>query len=147
MISPSYIAGLIDGEGYLGLLPCKVKGLVNQSFEPVVKIGMTGEDCRQLFERIRATYDGTIDKRYKLTKGNRQAYTYVLKSRKKVLRLLEDIIDDLIIKQDQALLLMEFCDLPNTHSRHKSYSPTALKRKIELYEELKRLKQPPATTE
>lgn len=147
MINPCYIAGLIDGEGYLGLLPSKANGLVNKSFEPVIKIGMTGDESRRLFERLRATYGGTIDRRSKLTKGNRTAYTYVLKSRVKVTRLLEDIVDDLIIKQDQALLLLEFCDLPITHSRHASFDPKVLALKLEIFDELKRLKQPPATTE
>lgn len=146
MVNPCYIAGLIDGEGYLGIIPSRVNGLINKSFEPVVKIGMTGEESRQLFERIQQQYGGTIEKRYKLTKGNRTAYTIVIKSRKRVLHLLEDIIDELVIKQSQALLLKEFCELPMTHTRHASYDPAATIRKQELYEELKRLKQPPATT-
>lgn len=142
MITPQYLAGLIDGEGYLGLIPSRAKGLKNQSFEPVVKLGMTGKTVLIIFDQLQGKYGGTIERRRILTKGNREAYTYVLKSRKKVLALLNDVSPYLIVKQGQALLLMQFCNLPNTHSLYASFDATVLELKIELYEELKRMKQP-----
>ena len=146
MINPIYIAGLIDGEGYLGLLPCKSMRLKNQSFEPVVKIGMTGRDSKELFLNLQSQYGGTVEQRGSLTKGNREAYTYVLKGKKRVWTLLYDIEEHLVIKQSQCKLLQEFCLLPMTHSLHKNFDESVLTRKIEIYSELKELKQPPATT-
>lgn len=142
MITPQYLAGLIDGEGYLGLIPSRVKGLKNQSFEPVIKIGMTGESILMLFNQLQATHGGHIEKRRLLTKGNRDAYTYSLKSRKKVLALLEQIHPYLLVKKSQSKLLMVFCSLPSTHSRYNSYDPSILQQKIDMYFELKYLKQP-----
>jgi len=144
-MEPAYIAGLIDGEGYLGILPARVKGLKNKSFEPVVKVGMT-DNCWAVFETMRAIYGGSIDTRKVKTTGGRTAYTYNLKSRVKVKKLLDDITPFLHIKKGQAILLSEFCDLPSTHSLYGSFDQKVLDRKIELYTLLKQLKQPLATT-
>lgn len=143
----AYLAGLIDGEGYLGLIPSRGKDLVNKSFEPVIKIGMTGELSYQYFMHLKKYYGGTVETRKKKTKGGRIAFTYVLKSKAKVLRLLKDIHPYLIVKRDQSELLKEFCRLPMTHPKHNNYNHDSYLRKIEIYKELKQLKQPPATTE
>lgn len=145
MISAQYIAGLIDGEGYLAMLPSRAKGLKNQSFEAVIKIGMTGDTAKEIFVQLQSQYGGIVESNQVSTMG-RQVYTYVLKSRAKVLPLLNDITPYLIVKKDQALLLAEYCTLPMTHTRHTSYDPSVLERKIQIFTELKRLKQPPATT-
>lgn len=142
MITPKYLAGLIDGEGYFGVIPSRVKNLKNKSFEPAFKIGMTGESILVIFNELVETYGGHIGKRNGLTKGNREAYLYTLKNRKKVSRLLDDVIPHLIVKKEQGILLQEFCSLPNTHSLYNSYDPLILERKIEIYSELKNLKKP-----
>lgn len=142
MISPQYLAGLIDGEGYLGLLPSRAKGLKNQSFEPVIKIGMTGYEVLPIFNQLVEQYGGHIDTRKVLTKGNRQAYTYILKSRMKVSILLADIEPFMIVKKKQVELLGQFCLLPNTHSLYKSFDPKVVEQKVDLYNRLKNLKQP-----
>lgn len=142
MITPQYLAGLIDGEGYLGLLPSRAKGLKNQSFEPVIKIGMTGYEVLPIFNQLIEQYGGHIDTRRILTKGSRQAYTYILKSRLKVSILLADIEPFMIVKKKQLEILGQFCLLPNTHSLYKSFDPKVVEQKIDLYNRLKALKQP-----
>ena len=143
-----YIAGLIDGEGYLGLIPCKNKNLKNKSFEPVIKIGMTGIEAKHIFEQIVNLYGGKIESYTRTTSMGRQVYTFNIKSKKKVYNLLKDIQPYLYVKKAQAKLLIEFCNLPITHTRHANYNPKIVKRKEEIYQELKNLKlpQPLATT-
>lgn len=148
-ISQQYLAGLIDGEGYFGLLPSKVKGLKNQSFEPVIKIGMTGQLAYEIMLSLKEQYIGNIEQRNVLTTGGRITYTITIKSRKLVSQMIADIYPFLIVKKSQAALLLEFCDLPMTHSRHANFDETVLARKIAIYHELKELKKPEllATTE
>lgn len=141
MISPQYLAGLIDGEGYLGLLPSRVKGLKNPSFEPVIKIGMTGQSAYDIMYALKERYTGNIEQRSKLTTGGRIAYTINLKGKKRVAQVIADIYPYLIVKKPQAALLLEFCDLPSTHSNYATFSQDVLNRKIELYKELKDLKK------
>lgn len=138
----AYLAGLIDGEGYLALLPSRAKGLKNQSFEPVIKIGMTGQSAYEIMLKLKEQYAGNIERRGVLTSGGRVAYTIVIKSRKLVSQVIADIYPFLVVKKEQATLLLEFCDLPNTHSRYASFDPEILARKIAIYTELKNLKKP-----
>ena len=103
---------------------------------------MTGESILVIFNQLVRQYGGHIDKRKNLTKGNREAYTYILKSKKKVLNLLLDIQYYLVVKAKQAELLNTFCNLPSSHSRYKNYDVEIVRIKNELYDSLKRLKQP-----
>ena len=145
-ITKQYLAGLIDGEGYLGLLPSRAKGLKVTSFEPVIKIGMTGSEVLPIFNTLVSKYGGHIDTRNKPTKGNRIAYTYILKSKVKVYNLLADIQPYLIIKLEQSKILNDFCKLPSSHTKYNDFNQDIILIKEEMYKNLKLLKQPPATT-
>lgn len=145
-ITRYYIAGLIDGEGYLALIPARNKNLKQPSFEPVVKIGMCGVEAKAVFTQMLPMYGGYIEKKNGHSKGGREVYTYILKSKVKVGFLMADIIDSLFIKHAQALLMLEYCALPSSHSRYKDFDAETVVRKIQIYKELKQLKQPPATT-
>lgn len=141
-MNDAYIAGLIDGEGYLALLPSRAKGLKQQSFEPVIKIGMTGTSAKVIASVLKERYGGNIETRVSLTKGGRQTYTYIAKSKKRVLAILEDILPHLIVKLDQAIILKEFCLMGSSHSNYASFSESDIARKALIYYELKRLKEP-----
>lgn len=146
MINADYLAGLIDGEGYLALLPVRSKEVKNFCFEPVIKIGMTGEESLRIFNDIISIYGGYVEKRSKSSKGGRVVYTYLLKSKKKVHALLEDITDNLYVKHKQAVLLKEYCNNPSIHTKYNNYDANIAKRNVEIYHLLKKLKQPPAET-
>lgn len=145
-ISPQYLAGLIDGEGYIALLPVRSKQVKNPAFEPVIKIGMTGLSSYAIFLKIQSKYGGHIDESNKPSTGGRVVYTYVLKSKKKVKVLLDDVSKYLWVKLPQALLLREFCDMASSHTRYKTYDNDVVLRKSEIYDLLKELKQPAAET-
>lgn len=142
----SYLAGLIDGEGYIALLPVRSKEVKNPCFEPVIKIGMTGSEALELFTDVVKVYGGYIEKRNGYSKGGREVYTYLLKGKKKVLVLLLDIVEGLYIKEEQARLLIEYCNMGSSHSNYGNFDPLHVARKLAIYNELKRLKQSPATT-
>jgi hypothetical protein len=144
-ITKQYIAGLIDGEGYLGILPSRAKGLKHTSYEPVIKIGMTGAEALYIFEVLIIKYRGNIN-HAKLSKGNRRVYVYVLKSKKNVLNLLKDIQPYLIVKREQAKILKDFCNLPYNHPNHLTFNIDIITIRDKMYNDLKLLKQPPATT-
>ncbi len=146
MINAHYLAGIIDGEGYLGILPVRSKETTNPCFEPVIKIGMTGKEAYRLFYAIKMTYGGTIEKRNKNSAGNREVYTYVLKGKIKIAEMLKDIKHLLVIKEEQARILWYFVTLPYNHPKSPNFRPDDIQYKIELYETLKALKRPPATT-
>lgn len=140
-LSPQYLAGLIDGEGYLGILPVRSKEVKNPSFEPVIKIGMTGYISEHIFETISTKYGGIVERPKKRTTGNRIKFTYVLKGKKNVLNLVEDILPYLHIKLTQAVVMKEFCEIPMTHTNHRNFNQENVDKKITCYEILKILKQ------
>lgn len=142
MITPEYLAGLIDGEGYLALLPTRKKESKNVTYEPVIKIGMTGQTAYEIMYALKDQYAGNVQQKGTLTKGGRVCYTIVIKSRKLVSQIVADIYPYLIVKKEQAKLLLEFCDLPMTHPRHFNFDSVAAARKAEIYQELKDLKKP-----
>lgn len=142
MITPQYIAGLIDGEGYIGILPVRSKEVKNPTFEPVIKIGMAGANSLMALEMIREVYGGIIEHRGKNTIKDRKVFTYVLKGKKNILRLINDINPHLIVKRPQGGIMKLFCELPMTHTRHISFNQDIVSKKIWCYESLKELKKP-----
>lgn len=142
MITKEYIAGLIDGEGYIGILPVRSKEVKNPSFEPVIKIGMAGANSLMALEMIREVYGGIIENRGNKTTKDRQVFTYVLKGKKNILKLINDIKPHLIVKRPQGAIMKMFCELPMTHTRHKNFSQEVVSKKIWCYKSLKELKKP-----
>lgn len=149
-MSPQYIAGLVDGEGYLGLIPHNHHPqIINAGYTPVVKVCLTGSAGKEVVEELRKLYGGSCDTRKKLTKGGRQAHTFHLRAKKTVGKFLSDILPYLKVKSSQAILLMEFCELPYEHPKSPNFDYNIVTRRTVIYHTLKQLKQPEplATTE
>ena len=106
-ISRRYLAGLMDGEGYLGILPADREN--RQYFKPAIKIGMTSPE---VIKEIHLLFGGQLYiRRYgENSKYNHyknlltwQAVTYNL-----VDKVLNYIHPYLIVKKPQADVLREF---------------------------------------
>lgn len=142
-ISNQYIAGLIDGEGYIALLPSKQPELHNKSFGPVVKLGMTGSISKMIMDVLYAKYGGHLEYRERSKKNPKwkDVHYWILKSRRKVKIFLDDIEPYLLIKKEQAVLLQEFCTLPSSHTKYGSFSQETVSRKEYIFNYLKELKR------
>jgi hypothetical protein len=142
MISLDYVAGLIDGEGYIAVVPNRtVKDVINPSYSPVIKVCMTGEDSRLVLEEIARDHNCLLEAYVRITKGNRAAYTLNIGGKKRVLSFINLLIPYLRVKKQQAILLKEFCELPYEHPKSPRFNPEINERKRELYEEIKDLKR------
>lgn len=142
MISPQYLAGLIDGEGYIAITANRTaKDVINPSFSPVIKICMAGETARVLFEQIAEEYNCLLESYVRETKGNRLAYTLNMGGKKRVLSFIDSVIPHLHIKKQQAILLKEFCELPYEHPKSPNFNPQVNETKWLLYERIKDLKR------
>jgi hypothetical protein len=60
--------------------------------------------------------------------------------------MLKDIKHLLVIKEEQARILWYFVTLPYNHPKSPNFKPDDVQYKIDLFETLKALKRPPATT-
>ena len=110
-ISKQYIAGFIDGEGYLGILKLANKAVkLGYIYSPCVKIAQRTKDALPLQE-IQKLYGGFIEDR-KITNLKWQPSVLLsIKGIANVAKILNDIDEYLIIKKPQAKLIKEFISL------------------------------------
>lgn len=112
MLSREYLAGLIDGEGYIGIIKVrrpKWRGRMNIELAPRVQINMTR--AHELLEEIKNQYNGRmyLKKRSPSAPSHWHATENLyIEGRANVTRLLKDILPFLKLKQEQAKLVLEY---------------------------------------
>jgi hypothetical protein len=147
-MSPQYLAGLIDGEGYLGLIPIHKKGSANITYQCVLKLCLAGMNAQKVITMVGEQYSGHVYKRNKNTATGKDVYTVEIKSRPRMKILLDDIAPYMLVKKEQAELMREYIDLPMIHPKHFSFSQELFDRRLEIATSLKALtkRTPLATT-
>jgi hypothetical protein len=111
MISKQYLAGFIDGEGYLGIMKHTNKTKRGYSYVPCIKIAQTVKQ-REVIDIIHKMYGGHIDKIRGHHSNRNDSVTIAIKGRVSIRKLLEDISEFLIVKKHQAKILSDFLDIP-----------------------------------
>lgn len=97
----AYLAGIIDGEGWVGLTK-----MVNKGFRPCITVHMVGRDWIDHLDEI-ARASGLPSYCYHMKTSSRWGIYGI----KRVKRTIEALDPYLFIKKRQADLLMEFIDL------------------------------------
>lgn len=103
-VSPEYLAGLLDGEGYLGLIDPRPL----QRIHSRVGIQMT---VRAPLDRVAAQYGGTIGLNRRAGGGNRKPIYVWVCPRSATLDLLNDALPHMCVKHEQAQLLLDWFGL------------------------------------
>jgi len=151
-LSTQYIAGFVDGEGYLSILKLRRKSARGGIwYQAVIKVSQREKDAKVL-EYIQETYGGIMSNRRIYTDNSCPSLTLDIKNRKDIQRMLNDLLPYLIVKKKQAELLLEFLDLPKVKTRkpEKLFTIDDLKEKqSQLYEVARKLNKrgTAATTE
>lgn len=101
----SYAAGLIDGEGYIGI----IKDNSNRSYNLRVQVTMSDKGLSAL-ERMKDKYGGSISKDNKATNRVRQAYGWTVTGRKAV-ELLRIIQPDSMVKKEVIDIALRYWSL------------------------------------
>tara|TARA_R100001530_G_scaffold903_3_gene1584 strand:+ start:3832 stop:4311 length:480 start_codon:yes stop_codon:yes gene_type:complete len=113
MLSKEYIAGFIDGEGYLGIMKMKVVNRNTPPYRHIVAIKIaqrTRED--KVLRDIQAQYGGRIEyRKFSKTKDQADATTLSFINRVEVKNLLDNIGKYLVVKQKQSEVIKEFLAL------------------------------------
>lgn len=129
----AYLAGLIDGEGYIGILRTK-KGNKKEwhssfdfIFTPVLKVAMVE---KELITWLYETFGGTFETR-KAHKNARESYGWMCR-KAKVAEFLQMIYPYLRAKKDQAEIIFSF---PSNKTGHALTKEIYHKRE-ELYHKL-----------
>jgi len=117
-LSKQYIAGFIDGEGYLSILKLKRKTARNGYwFQPVIKVSQT-QDHSYILQMIHCQYGGHFNKRRVYKDNSKPTFTLDIKGEEKIRKLLDDILPYLIIKKPQAELILEYYNLGTVMKRN-----------------------------
>lgn len=145
-LNRQYVAGLLDGEGYFGIMLGTSQ--IRRKFVPTVKMAMTHEEIVRLVQK---TFGGHIhirpesrDQNYKIS------WKWEARSCVGVKRVLDYVQPFLIVKKVQAKVLREFIETvqPNAGSPWK-LDPAILEKRAQLYHLMKKLNfrgLPPAET-
>ena len=133
-LSAEYLAALIDGEGYVGIVKFSDKRhRVEHRLTPYVQVAMT--QANDLLEEIASTFHGWLSKDI-YRKNNRPIKRVTVAGHRNVKPLLNLILPHLRVKKRQAVLVLKF--IINSEVG-RGYNDTTLKRQIEIYNELRLL--------
>ena len=122
-----YLAGLLDGEGCFAVY--------KREDGHRLHLQMTARD-KWFLERIQETYGGKISYMGKSALSNNDLW-YIRFRKKEILEMLPKVIPHLIMKKEQAQMLLKAAQITDRH-RFKDYNPSEL---VNIVLNIKRLKQ------
>lgn len=141
----AYIAGLIDGEGSIGLVKHKEKKCPRGwYYDPYVSISNTSEKLMKYIKEV----TGIGFYRKKQFKNFNKKWKVPLEwrvcARKEIINLLEQVLPYLIIKKKHAILLLEYLKIREQQEREriafmKEQQIKYNERQDKIYEKLKEL--------
>lgn len=103
-ITIDYLAGLIDGEGYVGIRRCITKDdMLIPEFKPTITIANTNY---ALMVALKSNFYGSINKKKNSKVNWKKSYSFEF-NRSEIKRILPLIINKLIIKKKQAEILLK----------------------------------------
>jgi hypothetical protein len=120
MITLDYIAGFIDGEGYIGVIKKSSKrSTLGHYYKPCVKIAQK-ESNRAILDILKSLYGGHISKTRQHDNTN-TSVMWEISNKPLVLKFLNDLNDKLILKNENLKLLLQLFELPTvTNSMSES---------------------------
>ncbi len=157
IISPQYLAGFIDGEGYLGILrinngkprpfqrsPAHPPKLYNRSTEHIIRVQVSNTNLDGL-KAIQQSYGGSLTAMKTPNRPrNKQAYKLTWNSRRaeEILKLVGPY---LVLKRPQHALLKQFMECRKKNQRRGGSTgpldPEVIDLRDEFHRRLKRLNQ------
>lgn len=146
----SYLAGIIDGEGTIRIgknMPVNPKlKYKNPKYSAHIGLGMVDDRIPLLFEK---TFGAKVRIERVTRKNTRNVYRWGTSGRIGVRNILEKLYPYLILKKEQARLVMEFCDKCEApKARSKGVSSEQLQMREDYYQRVRELNAvgAPATT-
>ena len=133
MINHAYTAGLIDGEGYVSVIPSYHKNN-RVYYVPCIKVASV---TKCLVDYLHDNYGGHITYRVHKRANQRPSYSWELKNMDNVSSFIDKIYDFLLVKKRQSELVKECCSLTRYNNpKSEKYDPLVFKRKEEIHKEL-----------
>lgn len=134
-LSKEYIAGLVDGEGWIGIAKHRTTTgyRLGFAFRPACKVSLTGEKAEPLLKQIKEQYSGArVSSRQR--GSNKTLYTFKIAGRKNLKLFLGDVLPFLQIKKIQAEAILEYFEIT---SRQSYLTDKELNSRVDIYNRLK----------
>ena len=120
MLSLEYIAGLVDGEGSIGIINRMPSG--RQHLDPYLHINICHEE---VLKQVKGTLGiGAIYKESRQSKGGLDCFMYACGSRTDIITVLSKLLPFLVVKKQAAQIVYDFCF---NRKPHTSYTERELK--------------------
>ena len=136
----AYIAGILDGEGYIGLVKHIEKRSKRETiyYDPVVNVSMTN---KLAIDFINSLFEGNIWFSDKGEKTNRKGiFEWVAKGQKRTKEILEAVLPFLKVKKEQAVTLLRFIERREKISHKIKWGETSYtKEDNKYYNEIRKL--------
>jgi hypothetical protein len=126
----AYFAGIIDGEGCISL--CTSKKNVNNRYGTQVFIGNTDE---RLIQWIHSRFGGTLGFRKRLKPNQKDLWT-VNFSGVTVEPILAAVLPYLVLKREQAALMLEFRKTVREVGANTANSPAAIEQRAAIRDQM-----------
>jgi hypothetical protein len=116
-ISYQYIAGFVDGEGHIGLCKRKKHKVGHYNYQPTLMIANTD---RYVLELIREKVGGQFHKFINISSYSKRPYLYrlVIQKQDVLYSVIENIYPHLIIKKEQARILLDYIKLRKSKQKN-----------------------------
>ncbi len=142
-----YLAGIIDGEGCIRMGKQKYQAHPNWNpqFYGCISVGMVN---KQVIELLRDTF--TPNRPNKIyterVQGRKPVYRWIARKDQEVMAILKELHPLLLIKKEQAEIVMAFLESKNTKGfqRNKGLPPQELRWREGLFQQMKTLNAPGA---
>lgn len=139
-LSVEYVAGFVDGEGYISILPCPSGNLKyaqhTHYYRPVIKVTNINQE---IIKRLHLQFGGYMELRRFPGKNQRDAYTWTVVGKKNVGSFLDIIYPYLILKKPQAKIIRLFLKACYTNYGSKGIPAHKIAKRKAYYNELRRL--------
>ena len=109
-LSWKYMAGIIDGEGCIDMQTGRSKKTGKLYARPRLRMTLVGDHGKMMVEMMEANFGGNLEH---LDRGNpnwQETHTWVLTGQVHLRALLQNIVNHMILKQEQAKLAIWWID-------------------------------------
>ena len=130
-LSDKYVAGILDGEGCIGIKKVKSRESQSQCYAPYVKVVMTDYIIPELLQH---SFGGNTWER-KRTDGWKSSKEWVITGKSRVGHFLSIMQKHLIVKKPQCKIVREFC----THKTSSHLTDDVVAERERLYNEIRKL--------
>lgn len=141
MMSKQYIAGFIDGEGYLGIVKRKRSDGTFYRLNIKVAQSLKEKDAVYVFfNELKDCYGGYISKtRNPINKNQNPSVMWEIVHQKRIKKFLDDIQPYLILKKEQAKILQKYISIPNLTNANNQVNRDIKNQREELYLAIRKL--------